>query len=490
MGEYTHMHIDIKKNRLDDFIQALQQASGDMYMKDIYKDTNSYHGSYLAGEIINARMSNSYAIYSENDDIYRIDASVKWLSYMDLKGRSCFRDPYKAFMKACEIMGNVTLEYDSNSEIDKDDKSFTVSYDKPVGNHTMSDMNYYPILRFMANSRLYEQGAVIPDLRDMEKFCVDNNIHASVAPYNIYNVIHETGKKDDFTKEDFIGFISKTYDRVTSLGDIYMNRIEDLLEKYQGFAKYINSVGTLDYMKEHGLPEKDYEELKYDIMRDALLSCFAIKESDTGYVSVKEYNDKLQYSLGVQGFNRNYLGNEKVIADLDIDIWNPGFNMMSDVAGAVVLYDTMPKVTSFRLIQYNNETDKFTSKKYDTLKECIENMTDRRSVEVLKDFIDNIHILQNARLNTKKLSKIMDISASYQYNDIMKKLNSQIKTLNDRDKTGRIYLNVPYSEKDEAKSHGAKWDSIEKKWYCNEMNDSLKKWAGPEYQPKEEDFER
>lgn len=30
----------------------------------------------------------------------------------------------------------------------------------------------------------------------------------------------------------------------------------------------------------------------------------------------------------------------------------------------------------------------------------------------------------------------------------------------------RIYLNVPFSEKDQAKALGAKWDGGEKKWYC------------------------
>lgn len=30
-----------------------------------------------------------------------------------------------------------------------------------------------------------------------------------------------------------------------------------------------------------------------------------------------------------------------------------------------------------------------------------------------------------------------------------------------------ILLNVPYSEKDEAKGLGAKWDSNKKKWYVN-----------------------
>ena len=34
----------------------------------------------------------------------------------------------------------------------------------------------------------------------------------------------------------------------------------------------------------------------------------------------------------------------------------------------------------------------------------------------------------------------------------------------------KIYLNVPYSEKDEAKKLGAKWDAKNKKWYINTNN--------------------
>jgi hypothetical protein len=30
---------------------------------------------------------------------------------------------------------------------------------------------------------------------------------------------------------------------------------------------------------------------------------------------------------------------------------------------------------------------------------------------------------------------------------------------------GRVFLNVPFAEKDAAKGHGAKWDATQKKWY-------------------------
>ena len=34
----------------------------------------------------------------------------------------------------------------------------------------------------------------------------------------------------------------------------------------------------------------------------------------------------------------------------------------------------------------------------------------------------------------------------------------------------KIYLNVPYDEKDEAKKMGAKWDKSKKRWYIEPKN--------------------
>ncbi len=46
----------------------------------------------------------------------------------------------------------------------------------------------------------------------------------------------------------------------------------------------------------------------------------------------------------------------------------------------------------------------------------------------------------------------------------------------------KIYLNVPYSEKDEAKSFGAKWDGDKKKWYVPKgvAIDNFSKWEQKE----------
>ena len=41
----------------------------------------------------------------------------------------------------------------------------------------------------------------------------------------------------------------------------------------------------------------------------------------------------------------------------------------------------------------------------------------------------------------------------------------------------RIYLNVPFAEKENAKMHGAKWDPKKKKWWVTELKSELKIYA-------------
>lgn len=41
----------------------------------------------------------------------------------------------------------------------------------------------------------------------------------------------------------------------------------------------------------------------------------------------------------------------------------------------------------------------------------------------------------------------------------------------------RIYLNVPYHEKEEAKALGAKWDARVKKWYADTARDEYVKYS-------------
>ena len=47
----------------------------------------------------------------------------------------------------------------------------------------------------------------------------------------------------------------------------------------------------------------------------------------------------------------------------------------------------------------------------------------------------------------------------------------------ERKENDKMYINVPYSEKDEAKALGAKWDITKKKWWINSsMNEKFSKW--------------
>ena len=48
----------------------------------------------------------------------------------------------------------------------------------------------------------------------------------------------------------------------------------------------------------------------------------------------------------------------------------------------------------------------------------------------------------------------------------------------DKDAPIRLYLNCPFSEKDECKSLGGKWDNEQKKWYISkDMNkEKFQKW--------------
>ena len=42
----------------------------------------------------------------------------------------------------------------------------------------------------------------------------------------------------------------------------------------------------------------------------------------------------------------------------------------------------------------------------------------------------------------------------------------------------RIYLNVPFEEKDRVKSLGAKWDVEKKKWWIGKMIPELENYLG------------
>ena len=52
----------------------------------------------------------------------------------------------------------------------------------------------------------------------------------------------------------------------------------------------------------------------------------------------------------------------------------------------------------------------------------------------------------------------------------------------------KFFLDVPYSEKDDAKALGAKWDPKEKKWYASsqKIKDKCHQWWSKDETPGEE----
>ena len=63
----------------------------------------------------------------------------------------------------------------------------------------------------------------------------------------------------------------------------------------------------------------------------------------------------------------------------------------------------------------------------------------------------------------------MDIKFCVSLTTIPSRIKAVYKTIetiqNQTLKPNKIYLNIPYKDKDSAKNLGARWDSIERKWY-------------------------
>jgi len=97
------------------------------------------------------------------------------------------------------------------------------------------------------------------------------------------------------------------------------------------------------------------------------------------------------------------------------------------------------------------DTIKYSNKKIDDLNDIIHNL--KKQIEDLEDNDDDTYI--NNLLDELKFYK-----NEYEKN----KLNKE-----------NIYLNVPYNDKDNAKSLGAKWDVDKKSWYSFPTNKNLNK---------------
>ena len=50
---------------------------------------------------------------------------------------------------------------------------------------------------------------------------------------------------------------------------------------------------------------------------------------------------------------------------------------------------------------------------------------------------------------------------------------------NDGNEHGKVYLNVPFADKEHAKKLGARWDPQKKQWYCPaQQQKSFERWLG------------
>ena len=92
-----------------------------------------------------------------------------------------------------------------------------------------------------------------------------------------------------------------------------------------------------------------------------------------------------------------------------------------------------------------------------------------------KELVRQIYELYSAQPNVK----FMHIKAHTANQDIHSIGNDHADRLANMaigvsDTQRRIYLNVPFAEKENAKMHGAKWDPTKKKWWVTELKSELK----------------
>lgn len=106
-------------------------------------------------------------------------------------------------------------------------------------------------------------------------------------------------------------------------------------------------------------------------------------------------------------------------------------------------------------VEYSTEK-KYSNKIMSTLVEMIEDMVNEKG-----------HMLAIQEIDEKKDRGIFN-----ELDTIIRRIKESNGYVNKR-----IYLDVPFKEKEEAKSLGARWDSALKKWYCSEWDkERFKRW--------------
>lgn len=102
---------------------------------------------------------------------------------------------------------------------------------------------------------------------------------------------------------------------------------------------------------------------------------------------------------------------------------------------------------------------------------CIEYFIEKKCISCGNEYSRRIDSLCNACRKKNKNKNKKELK-------IIKPIERKEIHLDELIEQNRIYLNVPYSEKDEAKKLGAKWSQNKKQWYITKNNNksSFKKW--------------
>lgn len=116
----------------------------------------------------------------------------------------------------------------------------------------------------------------------------------------------------------------------------------------------------------------------------------------------------------------------------------------------------------------------------DNLEKALSKIVNVPNEELIREIYNLIFNNQNINL-TGKL-KFIHVYSHTGKTDKLSEGNEKADNLvrlalgiQDKPENRKIYLNVSYNEKDDAKSYGAKWDFKKKKWYINENHEQIRK---------------
>ena len=99
----------------------------------------------------------------------------------------------------------------------------------------------------------------------------------------------------------------------------------------------------------------------------------------------------------------------------------------------------------------------------------IDNIGNRKLVEVAYNFVKNYKNIQFTHI--KAHTGLEDEhSIGNDHADRLANLSIGVESCPYQRIKNKIYLNVPYEEKDEAKKMGAKWDTKKKRWFIDHKN--------------------